>query len=681
MEDSAFSNPSALMDQFNQIQQMTAGPSMSINQTKELAGNMLLTMGVPFFGERLKKHLGDDVVEQLKKYASGELNMDDALKFAKNQFQDKILPQAKQTLLSEANKYIPGLDGLDLENASINDVKNFFQQKVTQKLKSALPDELANALPENFTQADILNKVRTLGSDQALAYAKKTLPPDVYNELEANQDVISNPSRIAGFINSKLAETKGNLTRLASTTQQQAEQQLAALKGQMIDKANETLSPLRDKVNNLKQLRQDAQDKFNQTTEELQSKYEDAQAKLGEFRAANPNATQEELQPFKDAIRSVQSDARSIRDEFTTGDTTFGEQLDAAQGMLKSNTDLLASKLTNLRTNIQQGLSSARQSAEETAQGVRTTLEDARASVPIPAAEEGEGIFSQFSTWAKGKIKQFTDPITRRAEDMAQTDSGFRPRLMQADEPENPFSEPALTFRNPGLETYYGSELDNPASLILNSPDSRVLIRGYKAAGRSGRYAAKPQEQAAARPAEGAQGGDQLAPMREMMDRQRQQQQAGQQQEQVQRESQTTTESLTPDEPAAAPAPSTSSLAEPAARPVPSEIEPVPTTAQSAQPLSEPIESVGSQLESESENIINTAKAAAEGVGKTVSSIGSKVTEGLDTAAAATEEIPVLDILMDVGGLIGSILGGTSLLGGKKPAPPAISGATFEPNL
>jgi hypothetical protein len=676
MEYSAFSNPSALMDQFNQIQQMAAGPSMSINQTKELAGNMLLTMGVPFFGERLKKHLGDDVVEQLKKYASGELNMDDALKFAKNQFQDKILPQAKQTLLSEANKYIPGLDGLDLENASINDVKNFFQQKVTQKLKSALPDELANALPENFTQADILNKVRTLGSDQALAYAKKTLPPDVYSELEANQDVISNPSRIAGFINSKLAETKGNLTRLASTTQQQAEQQLAALKGQMIDKANETLSPLRDKVNSIKQLRQQAQDKFNETTEVLQSKYEEAQAKLGEFRAANPNATQEELQPFKDAIRSVQSDARSIRDGFMTGDKTFGEQLDAAQGMLKSNTDLLASKLTNLRTNIQQGLSSARQSAEETAQGLRTTLEDARASVPISAAEEGEGIFSQFRTWAKGKIKQFTDPITRRAEDMAQTDSGFRPRLMQPDEPENPFSEPALTFRNPSLEAYYGSELDNPASLILNNPDSRVIIRGYKAAARGGR--AKPvTEQQPPPPAEGPQGGDQLAPMREMMDRQRQQQQAAQQQEQVQRDSQATTESLTPSEPAAPP----SSLAEPTARPVPSEIEPVPTTVQSTQPLSEPIASVGSQLESESENIINTAKAAAEGVGKTVSSIGSKVTEGLDTAVAATEEVPVLDILMDVGGLIGSILGGTSLLGGKTPAPPAISGATFEPNL
>jgi hypothetical protein len=672
MEDSAFSNPSALMDQFNQIQQMAAGPSMSINETKQLAGNMLLTMGVPFFGERLKKHLGDDVVEQLKKYASGELNMDDALKFAKNQFQDKILPQAKQTLLSEANKYIPGLDGLDLEKASINDVKNFFQQKVTQKLKSALPDELANALPENFTQADILNKVRTLGSDQALAYAKKTLPPDVYSELEANQDVISNPSRIAGFINSKLAETKGNLTRLASTTQQQAEQQLTALKGQMIDKANETLNPLREKVNNLKQLRQQAKDKFNETTEGLQSKFEDAQTKLSEFRAANPNATQEELQPFKDAIRSVQSDARSIRAEFMTGDKTFGEQLDAAQGMLQSNTDLLAKKLTNLRTNIQQGLSSARQSAEETAQGLRTTLEEARATVPIPAAaEEGEGIFSQFRTWAKGKIKQFTDPITRRAEDMAQTDSGFRPRLMQADEPENPFSEPALTFRNPALESYYGSELENPASLILNNPDSRIIIRGYRAVQRGGR--AKPTTQPQ-RPVEGTEGGDQLAPMREMMDRQRQQQQATQQQEQ--RESQATTESLTPDEPAAP----TGGLAEPGARPVPSEIEPAPTVP-STQPLSEPLTTLGSNLESESENIINTAKAAAEGVGQTVSSIGSKVTEGLETAAAATEEVPVLDILMDVGGLIGSILGGTSLLKDKGVGPPAISGASFEPNL
>jgi len=257
---------------------------------------------------------------------------------------------------------------------------------------------------------------------------------------------------------------------------------------------------------------------------------------------------------------------------------------------------------------------------------------------------------------------------------MAQTDSGFRPRLMQADEPENPFSEPALTFRNPALESYYGSELENPASLILNNPDSRIIIRGYRAVQRGGR--AKPTTQPQ-RPVEGTEGGDQLAPMREMMDRQRQQQQAAQQQEQAQRESQATTESLTPDEPAAAP---TSGLAEPGARPLPSEIEPAPTVP-STQPLSEPLTTLGSNLESESENIINTAKAAAEGVGQTVSSIGSKVTEGLETAAAATEEVPVLDILMDVGGLIGSILGGTSLLKDKGVGLPAISGASFEPNL
>lgn len=656
MEDSSFSNPSALMDQFNQIQQMVSSPGTSINQTKELAGNMLLTMGVPFFAERLKKHVGEEVVNQLKAYANGELNMSDALQFAKNQFEQNILPQAKQTLLSEAKKYVPGLDGLDLENASINDVKNFFQQKVTQKLKSALPDELQGSLPENFTQADILNKVRSLGSDQALAYAKKTLPPDVYSELEANQDVITNPSRIAGFINSKLAETKGNITRLASQTQRAAEQQLTTLKGQMIEKANQTLNPLREKVESIKNLRQQAQDKYNSTLEDLQGKVDDATQKLSDFRAANPNATAEELQPFKDQIRSVQAQARQVRDDFLTGDKTFAEQLDGAQGMLKSNTDLLASKLTNLRSNIQQGMSTARASVEEGLQNATQSVQDLRTIVQLPAAEEGESIFTQFTNWARGKIRQFTEPVTRRIEDARQVQSdGYRPRLMQADEPENPFSEPALSFRNPALESYYGSEIEDPATLL--SGESKVIFRPYQPRGRVLRSrSARPAEQPAP-PPEGPQGMDQLAPMREMMDRQRQQ----------------TVD--TPSEP----------LAEPTAPAAPTEIAPVQTTTPATEQLAEPSQSLGTQLagtvESESQNIINTAESAAQGLAKTGASIAGKVSEGLETAAAATEEVPVLDVLMDVGGLIGSILGGTSLLKGKEPGPPAISGASFEPNL
>ena len=655
MEDSGFSNPSMLMDQFNQIQQAVSSPGVSINQTKELAGNMLLTMGVPFFSERLKKHVGEDVVNQIKQYASGELNLDDALKFAKNQFQDKILPQAKQTLLSEANKYVPGLDDLDLENASINDVKNFFQQKATAKLKSALPEELQGALPDNFTQADILNKVRTLGSDQALAYAKKTLPPDVYNELEANQDVIGNPSRIAGFINSKLAETKGNITRLASTTQQAAEQQLTALKGQMIEKANQTLNPLREKVNSLKNIRQQAQDKYNQTLEDLQGKIEDASTKLDEFKSANPNATAEDLQPFKDQIRSVQTQARQVRDDFLTGDKDLVSQLDGAQSMLKSNTDLLASKLTNIRSNIQNGISTTRATVEEGLQNARTSVQSLPTSVAIPQVEEGESIFTQFGNWAKGKVKQFTEPITRRLEDARQTTSdGYRPRLMQPDEPENPFSEPALSFRNPALESYYGSELEDSARLL--SGDSKILVRSYAPRGR----VLKTKSVRTTPSEEVTQPVDQLAPMREMIERQ----QATQQQRPTQ----------TPNQP----------LTETTASQPTTEIQPVPTT-ETTQPLSEPLNTPSTDLEGTieetSQNIINTAQSAAEGLSKAGTSIASKVTEGLDTAVAATEEVPVLDILMDVGGLIGSILGGTSLLKNKEQGSPIVSGASFEPNL
>lgn len=713
-ETSSFSSPAQLIQGFNEIQNNLTGgfgAQQGISKAKEIAGNMLLTIGTPFFAERLKKHIGEDAVNAIQKYVNGEMNLGDVLDVAKSKFETDILPQAKQALFSEASKYIPGLENINLETASVNDIRNAFQTQITQKLKSALPDDIANNLPASFSQDDIINSVRQMGTDQALAYAKKTLPPDVYSKLESNQDLIRDPSKIASYINNSIAEAKGNISRLATTTQQNVAAKLNETKQALINKAEEQLAPLRDKVKSITELRQKAVDTFEENKAKLISQYEDVTNKLESFKSANPNATAEDLAPFENQIKELKASGRALRGDFLNSDKDFADQLDAAKSMLSSNTDLLYKNLNDLKSGIftkanevfdnarqtgtelltgaqQTGtelLTGAQQTGSELLTGARSGANVARESLraaesdtrvvmrqyvsPVPE-EETPSMFSRFKAWGQAKIKQYTEPITRRAEDIATTPEGYKPRMMSPDEPENPFSERALTFRNPALTDYYGSELTPPNQLLAET-SRPVITRGRKI-----RAPERPVEEA-------PQPRDQLAPMREMAQRNAEARVTKVPQDtQIQRQiMEQDPEVQAP--PAEAPAQPVSAPTQPSAAPIQQEAPAQPTTEQAPQQTTpQQTQNLSEPLEEETSNtamtdITQTGEKATTSI---VSKIGD-ISKGLDEAAAATEEVPVLDILMDVGGLIGSILGGTKLLGGSSPGLPALSGSSYEPNL
>jgi hypothetical protein len=672
--DSQFSNPGQMLEQFNQIQQAFGGTGKAINQGREIAGNMLLTMGVPFFAGRLEKHIGSNAVDNLRKFASGELNVNDALNLAKNEFETKILPQAKQALFAEASKYIPGIENIDLSNASVNDIKNIFQQKVTQKLKDALPDDIAGALPDNFSQADILNSVRQLSTDRALAYAKQTLPPDVYSKLEANQDLIRDPSKIAGFINQNIAEAKGNITQLANTTQQAVQQKLATVKQDIVNKAEETLKPLRDKIAQVSDLRQQGLDKFNQAKADMVAKYDDVQQKFNDFKSANPMATTDDLAPFENQIRDLKVSGRALKADFLTSDKDLASQLDGAKSMLSSNTEQLYSKLNNLRQRAVGGLNDLAQQARDIPRQITQALPTPALEPVIPAPVEAEitptptitpyvlpieeeSMLSRFKSWTAGRLKKITEPVTRQVQDIQQTAEGYRPRLLQADEPENAFSEKALTFRNPALEDYFGTEL-TPINKLLN-PERQIL----KVKGKRIKISQPAEQPAPEQPALGAQGRDIGFPMRqELMARQQQTiipvEQDPEAQRQLLEEAQET-----PAQP----------ITEPIAP------EPMPTQAQAPTATMAPSEVIAQEPLAQAPETI--APEIAQTAEKGTASVLSKVGSTLEEVAGATEEIPVLDILTDIGGLLGSIFGAKALMGGESSGIPISSGSSYEPNL
>jgi vacuolar-type H+-ATPase subunit H len=633
-EQSTFSNPAQLIQSFNEIQNnmgdaFTQG--RSISQAKQVAGNMLLTMGVPFFAERLGKHIGVDAVKSIKQFANGELGLKDALSMAKDKFDTDILPQAKKALFEEAGKYIPGLDNVDLSKATASDIKNLFQQKITQKLKSALPDDIAQNLPESFSQEDIINSVKQLGADQALKYAKDTLPPDVYSQLESNQDLIRDPAKIAGFINSNIEKTKNSITNLAKQTQEGITTKLAETKQALLDKAEEQLGPIRDKISSIGNLREAARQEFANARKTLQTQYDNVSDRLDDFTSRNPMATEDDLAPFKNKLAELKQSGQELKTNFLESDRDLGSQLDDAKQLLQNNTELLYSKINDLKTGLfrratqvasqaqeagQQALeqattegqriaSRAIQTGQRTVSSLRAAEGEGRAVL-----QEGEGLLDKFKSWGTKKWTAVKQAVSREP---------ARPTLLNPEE----------TLGPRGMDVGFPmrQELMQRRQLIQTNQD--------------------PEDQ-----------------QRQLLDEY--------------------AESELPPPPAAQ-APAAQAPAEQAPAAQLSEIEPAPPLSEQApsitqsrptQALSEPLDN---ELPAASISETEIASTQAE---KGVAGLATKVAAGLDEAAAATEEVPVLDIIMDTAGLLGSIFGGKALLGGGKPAgPPEVSGGSYEPNL
>jgi len=65
-----------------------------------------------------------------------------------------------------------------------------------------------------------------------------------------------------------------------------------------------------------------------------------------------------------------------------------------------------------------------------------------------------------------------------------------------------------------------------------------------------------------------------------------------------------------------------------------------------------------------------------------VASTEGEATEGiLGGLMAGFSEVPILGVLVDIGGILGSIFGAKALMGQKAPPTPIVAGSSYEPNL
>lgn len=666
------SNDTSSLVNFNEIQQQLAetfNPQTAKEKVKEIFANLLLGMAVPFFVERLREKLPADVFNKITELLKDPDNLGkNSLEFAKQMFNDKFLEPIKNELLEKIADQVPELRGIDLTTASLSDIKNTLAKGIIERMKSKLPSEISDRLPENFTQEDILNAVKTLGREQALQFAKNNLPPEAYTELERNESVLSDPARISDFVKGKLSDLQGqveeNFKNVKATVQSRIDEVKTAIK----NKIDEATSEARNKISSLKQAQADARKTWNDTKGEFNDRFKSAQNKLDEFKRNNPNASQEDLQPLQDEVDRIRSAAEQAKQDFFNGQDDLTEQIGNAQDQVDQITRNLVEKVGNIRATIsqraeeatqrvQQQVSETRAAAEEIPQQVRTAASDAGNMFRVGETEaDVPSLFDRVSSFVGEKTSQFKQFISRLGDQTPrQPDSAgniqyeSRYNVLQADEPEADFTERAITTvaRNPALASYYGTEL-TPVDQLIDSAN-KVKILPYKASGRAPRTT-KPSEpaqpeftQEELRAAEQARiSGQTTAPQKVLPTVQ------------------------------------------------PEETAPTQTTVTTQQPVQEadlgetqaaPSAPAAPAAASEGEQIGEQAgKVVGKEAGAIVGEEGAE--EGLFAGLmGGLSEVPVLGTLVDIAGILGSIFGAKALMKERAPPPPIISGAAYEPNL
>jgi uncharacterized protein YjbJ (UPF0337 family) len=551
------SNDTSSIINFNEIQQNLAetfNPQTAKERTKEIFANLLLGMGVPFFLERLKEKLPEDVINKITELLKDPENLGkNSLEFAKQVFKDKFLEPIKNELLEKIADQVPELRGIDLTKASLGDIQKTITKGIIERMKAKLPPEIAENLPENFTRDDILNAVKRVGADKALEFAKNNLPPEAYAELERNQEILQNPERISDFVKGKLDDLQGQVQENFNNVKAQVQGRLDEVKQAIKGKIDEATTQARGKIDQLKQAQSDARKAWNDTKGEFNDRFKTAQGKLDEFRRNNPNANADDLKPFEDEVNNVKTAAENAKQSFFDGQDDLSTQIEDAQGQVEKITQNLIQKVGNVRATItqkaqevaqrgQQQFEDTKAAAEQLQNDAATSTERVLAEPEVRAvstgrvfqASEGGGetpsIFDRFSSFVGEKTTQFKQFIGKIGQQTPTiTENGniqYEPQMtmLQPDEPETAFSEGALrgVMQNPALATYYGTEITPADQLIDAANKTRILP--YKAAERPvrGQRAPRPETQEPA-PEQPVTPQDQLAPMREMMARQQQQ--------------------------------------------------------------------------------------------------------------------------------------------------------------
>lgn len=481
-------------DEFRNQLAQTLNPNLAKEQTKQLIGNILLMFGVPFFLNRLEKHLDKETVEKIKeivKDPKSAVNKSKAL--ATQLFKDKILEPVKTQVLNEASKYVPELRNIDLENATLEDVTNAFSKSVISRMKENLPAEIADKLPENFTREDILNSLKDIGSDQALAFAKKQLPPEVYSKLEANKELIKDPAKIGGFIRENLDNAQESIKTGVNAAKEAVQAKLKETTQALSDKFEEQVKPFKDAVENLKARKADLADKWQSAQNELNDRFETARKVYSDYVMENPGAAEEDIAPLRNAWKNIQQEARDQRTAFQTGSSDLDQQITDAQQLFESKSNELLQTISNMKNTASERVNAmvgqGQQMFNDTLETTKTTgkkLLDTGATAKQEAQKvaadlesstktavaEGEGMLTSMKKGAarmvggiREKLSGFVNPTTPEP---TPATGGHGYSIIDPSELTEGFSEAAISkvSRNPVLQTYFGSELDDPNTLL-----------------------------------------------------------------------------------------------------------------------------------------------------------------------------------------------------------------------
>lgn len=727
------SNEGPSLVNFNELQQQladTLNPNAAKQQTKEIFANLLLGMGVPFFTERLRSKIPEDAMKKITELLKDPDNLGkNAMEFAKQVFKDKFLEPVKNALLDKASEFIPELKDIDLGTASLTDIQNALSKGIITKMKAKLPPEIADALPENFTRDDILTAVKGLAQDKALQFAKDNLPPEAYAELERNQDILTDPAKISDFVQGKLTDVensvKENFTAVKNQVQARFDEVKTAIKG----KIDEATQGFNDKLDELKTARDTAKSNWKDLKSQFSDRFDGAKAKLEKFKADNPMHTADDLLPYENEIAEIKQNVKLARDNYLSNDGDFASQIEGVQTQIDDVTTALVNKVANVRAVIGQKVQQIAEKSQDVADQVakvpaavqektaeitqqverRTAQVEQKATTMFrggeEATQEAEGFFSRAKTFFEPVATKFNEVIGKLRRPPPNTATGGTDyegygniQMEQPDAPETEFTTETMDkiMVRPSMATYYGSELDDPASLI-SLEGNRARVGGYKATPRNQRVrkTATEKQQEKPAPVEEEPAPAQIAPKPVQAQGVPGETATGQQeanafmerqaQLEAQRQQQAKPSEIEPvpeEQPAApAPAPAQPQIVEQGA---PVNVEQEAPKATTATPP---------QTAPASGQAPAPSSAATAGTGETEEQIAAKAAEGAveKTATgeaveggliAGFEAVPVLDVLVDIGGILGSIFGAKSLMGGSKPPPPpVVSGETYEPNL
>ncbi|NDA64637.1 MAG: hypothetical protein EBX50_21790, partial [Chitinophagia bacterium] len=383
-----------------------------------------------------------------------------------------------------------------------------------------------------------------------------------------------------------------------------------------------------------------------------------------------------DVDELTNTIKSIQQEARNARTAFQNSDSDLADQITQAQSTLESKSQQIIDTLSNIKSRAQaQGEKLISDSKQQLTDAINTGKQrvtqiasDAQ-DLATTTTEEGAGILSRLQSGASSfiggmrqKASKYLNP-TRSQPDLAEAGHGYS--MVEADQLTSGYTEEALSKPLLGksklLTDFLATSQENPELLLKTTParviqpksipkpkklrnldpeftDQEEAQKVLKSGGRM-----RPVEVLPKKPSPPPKS-KQLAEITQQPEEQiaREEQLAVQQ---AQQQPKPTTE------PTLESAPSTT-------QPLQTELRPTDTT--TAPELQQAAETA--EAEEEAENTgVQLAKTVAE------KSTGEAVAAGLDTAAAATEEVPVLDVIMDVAGLAASIFGGGSLMHDKEP--------------